>query len=283
MSKIIDNLKHIDLFGRRVNLRFSSSDYYKTHCGACASFTLIVTILSVFFYDLNSIYFGKLDKISFMIKNTKKETLSWKKSDIQSAVFGIAVKDNLLNKEGYLELEHGITRSGVNNTVSIVYDCSNEVYNRMIGKTAELVPKGMKILCFNTTSDYIDQHFYPYFSLKICRDKAVCRKKKKLNEMLKEIEVWAFTLVDETDHTLSKTNLNSSFIGKKIVGSKSFTKQYTMYVREVEIHNNQGLLSRHDNIKRTIQYLKGRTEIVSIGDPHYLMQLKLKLEQTQKL
>lgn len=163
--------KRLDLFRRPVTLRLDE-DYFRTTCGASTSLVLILILISTFIYDLHEVYAGKVDKFQFMIKNTNKKMM-WRASDIENAVFGIGIDGNYLEHEGYLQLKYGAVKSGnrkLNMKFDNLYDCTNTVYQNLVMDTKRKVHRGMKIYCFNTTAEIIDNNYYPYFQLEICKN-----------------------------------------------------------------------------------------------------------------
>jgi hypothetical protein len=88
-------------------------------------------------------------------------------------VFGIGIRGNLLNKKGLLQLEYGNIRGGKRKQLSELYDCTKEVYDRMIGTTLRKVPSGMTVKCFNTTSEDINREFNPYLQLSSCKNSSI--------------------------------------------------------------------------------------------------------------
>lgn len=201
-------LKKLDFFGRRVNLRFDGQDYFKTYCGSCSSVLLILILLFFFLYDMSNILTGKVHKYQFMIKNSMHNKLEWSANNIKQPVFGIGIRGNLLQEDGLLRLEYGNIRSGSKKKLSKMYDCTKQVYDRMIGSTLRKVPSGMSVLCFNTTSEDINREFSPYMELYVCKNSTLndvkCKSKEKIDKALAKFDVWMFSLVDETDYTLSQ-------------------------------------------------------------------------------
>jgi nitrogen fixation protein FixH len=64
-----DYLKAIDIYGKRITLRFDGEEYFKTRCGAFATILLALSILVVFVLNAVSIYQGKIASFTYMIRN----------------------------------------------------------------------------------------------------------------------------------------------------------------------------------------------------------------------
>ena len=51
-----DIFKKIDIYGKRITLRFDGEEYFKTRCGAFATIILALSIIVVFVLNALSIY-----------------------------------------------------------------------------------------------------------------------------------------------------------------------------------------------------------------------------------
>ena len=63
-------IKKLDLFGKKVSLRFQGEDYYKTYCGAFATIFMFLALVLLFTFSTMDIVKGKINSLNYMIKNT---------------------------------------------------------------------------------------------------------------------------------------------------------------------------------------------------------------------
>ena len=164
------NFLKLDFFSKSVSLRFDDEDF-RTCCGAVAGFTLILAIFLTFLYEVSEIYEGKVDKLTFLIKNQPEQQLGWRHiNHIREAVFGLGIRSDILKSEGLLEIVHGVEKGGYQVQVSPLYNCTREVYQNMTGNTEKKIPPNLAIVCFNTTSGYLNKGFQPYISVNVCKN-----------------------------------------------------------------------------------------------------------------
>ena len=62
-------LKKLDIFGKRVNLRFQGEDEYRTVCGALATLIMILILGVLSYLSARDILKGKIDQLGYMINN----------------------------------------------------------------------------------------------------------------------------------------------------------------------------------------------------------------------
>lgn len=62
-------MKKVDLFGKRVNLRFQGEDEYRTFCGAVATIIMFLILGILSFLSARDIMKGKIDQLGYMINN----------------------------------------------------------------------------------------------------------------------------------------------------------------------------------------------------------------------
>ncbi len=63
-------VKKLDLFGKKVSLRFQGEDNYRTYCGAVATVFMFLALLILFTLSAKDIMKGKIETLGYMIKNT---------------------------------------------------------------------------------------------------------------------------------------------------------------------------------------------------------------------
>lgn len=59
----------LDIYGKRITLRYNGEEYFKTKCGACATLTLVMTLVIFSLLHFKDIYFGVINHYDYMIHN----------------------------------------------------------------------------------------------------------------------------------------------------------------------------------------------------------------------
>lgn len=287
MTKIrfpfIHIIKKVDLFGKRVNLRFEGEDYFKTLCGAFATIFMFLSLTLISYFSIKDIVKGKIESLGYMIKNTRVTNNS--NFEDRQEVFGFAIEDSTLDST-FLHYEVGLGKRGkpLNKSVS-VYKCNEEVYSRMSNRFSSSVPKNLTILCFNISSHALKNGYYPTVMFRECLDESKgCKPLATRDRLLREFYIWSFTLADETDFSQPKTLINSNFSASLISVSNWYFKRATLVLREVEIEIYTGLFVKHSLTKYTNIFLRTDLDIVSINkDEENMLELRLEHDMASKV
>jgi hypothetical protein len=86
-SKSSKYIKMIDIYGKRITLRFDGDEYFTTNCGACATIILVVSLIIMFTFNSISTYNGKIANFTYMIKNnvSKLQLMNAKSNSLTSS------------------------------------------------------------------------------------------------------------------------------------------------------------------------------------------------------
>ena len=365
-------LKSLDLFSRPVNFRFDNRDKFKTTCGACVSYLLVI---SIGFYLMQELFYtldGKIEKLRFMVKKNIYSSIGFENQDSRYGAFnstvhafaidkfydfdqnlgvgskhvedlnGALLKDNSVKTKfkkkmeeefaSFFSFDYGVKKVGdywvdgvgwnygekrvygnLNdvNSQFMIYNCSEMIYGNMNPRNQRLIPKNLKIFCFNVTLEVLDQGWIPFIDFKkssklILFEKTYLNKnstqirkiqkdvKKKFNytqkevrvlkKMLRKFRVWTFTKVDETDHTMPQDNLNSAFIGFPVQTSSHLHKEYQMVVRADLISITKGFFLPRTTKLKTLSFLGEKTAILAVNSEiqsSVVISMNLVLDQSQ--
>ena len=297
-------VKMIDLFGKRVNLRFGGADYYKTYCGSVATVILFISILSIATLSTIDVLQGKINSLNYMIRNTATSKpkdpirnlkdyssdeaprlFTRKDFTIKDEVFGFALENNTLLDPSYLKFEAGIHKRGQPFNKSVeVYRCDQMVYPKLSNRFQQEVPKNLSIYCFNVSSTMLDKGLMPTVFFREClNETAGCKPLSVRDRSLREFYVWAFALADESDFTLPKTVLDTNFTASLISVSNWYYKRSTVILREVDIVIRSGIIGRK-RTKQTNMFLRNDMDIVSINkDEEIMLELRLKHDRVSRV
>ena len=296
-------LKLIDLFGKRVNLRFQGDDYYKTYCGAFATIIMFVSLIGLFTISAVDIVRGKIDKMNYLIKNTEQNTTSSKHFTIAKETFGFAIESAQIDDRRFLEYYVAMTgiRGNFKDGYKLkFYNCSKNVYENLSSRFTQDVPTNLTIWCVDAPTELLKIGFMPTIYLDECianqteselklrlykKDKSETKRKTNCasqalrDTVLKEFYVWAFSLVDESDFTLTKPKFSLTYTASLISVSNLYKKRSKVTLREVEIETNKGLILQRKTKDQTTMFLQNIQEIVSVdkSDP-IILELRLDLD-----
>lgn len=282
-----EQLKRIDLFGKRVNLRFQNNDFFKTYCGAFATIAMFFTLIVIFGLKTIDIMNGKIDKLSYMIKNYDLNAIknSNTKKAIEEIVFAIGLEEKYLD-ETYLKFDIGIQKTGEQFIPSnSSYECTDYVLQGLSSRFINEIPKQMKIFCFNISSLKFEEGFNPIFTLRECRNETKgCRGKNVRDKLLSEFSVWSFLLTDETDFTNPITSLKHNFRAAEVSVSNSYKTNSVSSLRELEIAIKKGLFLSKWQKFNTYQYLRSTQHILKLhshdSDDNVLLHKKVRLDRS---
>lgn len=95
---MIQTLKSLDMYGRKINLRFSDQDQFTTFCGLISTSLLFFTTISVLIFQLKAVGEGRLISVTTLktpIDRTNPEQQGWK----QDQMIGFAIDHD--SSEGF--------------------------------------------------------------------------------------------------------------------------------------------------------------------------------------
>lgn len=96
-TSMTDKLRKIDLYGRKVTLRFDEDSKFKTKCGCFSTLVLFITAGFMFFYEMISIFKGEITDISDFVTSLNPSQLrkdNWE--DTLLVGVGLDTKDNTI-------------------------------------------------------------------------------------------------------------------------------------------------------------------------------------------
>ena len=112
----------------------------------------------------------------------------------------------------------------------------------------------------------------------------VCRPKRERDERLSRFRIWAFSLADESDFTVSDTTLVSKFTATRIAASNNIEKESTLTFKEVEVQIMEGIIFKHvTRTKEAHMLIRNQDEILSVGREGPLLSLRMKIDKTSKI
>ena len=82
-------LRHVDLFPRRVSLRYKEADVFKTVLGGIFSLFMVLVTLSFIAVKITEVFQGKVENLSFSTVATKieKTNFSFKRDLVMAFAF----------------------------------------------------------------------------------------------------------------------------------------------------------------------------------------------------
>ena len=299
-------LKKIDMFGRRVNLRFNGSDEFKTYCGACATIMMGLILLLIFTINVYDIAEGKIDSFNYIIRNTRK---SQKRAKRFHKILGNEVLafgfDHKLLDSGVLGYSSAYLKNGQNyisgpkNGKSEpgrgVYQCTDYVYSNLSPQFEKIVPKDFRIFCLNVTTEELKSGVSPVVYFSECNPttktsstdpespKKACKPKALRNQILEDFEIWAFTLADASDFTSSKTKLTNKFAADSISCSNLYKKRSKMMLREADIKITHGVFISEIKRQVTNMFLRNEEQLVSIKPQKHFLELRLEMDKISEV
>lgn len=289
--------KKLDIFGKKINMTFEGVTIFKTCCGACATLFMALLLLIIFIKECILIYGGELAGSSYMIKN--KLVINSDKgtsTTIKDEILGFAFADEKFNNKSILTYKIGyFDRKNMlkfDHNYSF-YDCSDQVYSSLNVRSKDFVPLNLNIKCVKVPSHSMINGIVPSIHFIACqneppegkiKDGNRCLEKKILDEKLEKIKVFAFTMADESDFTMSETNFKSKFTAEEILISNLFEKRNTLVLREVEIHIETGIIFKKISSKKgSHMMLRNEEKIISFKKGKNIATLRLKIDGYSKV
>ena len=173
-------LKNLDMFGKKVSLRFEGEEEFKTTCGALATLALAITLITYSIINIQDILKGKISKFDYMIKNRYTEDRS-RRSEINSTpdqIIAVALEDIRLSDRSILDIKAVIQLPDRREEKIEIYECTDFVYNRLSQKFSRKVPKNLTILCSKYPNSKINQGAIQKFIVSECREKLIPEPKQ---------------------------------------------------------------------------------------------------------
>ena len=291
----IQDLKQLDLFGKRVNLRFQGNDYYKTYCGALATVIMFVSLIVLFTVSSTQIIRGKIDSMNYMIKRKRLDGFREKDDSefsyaMQYEVFGFGVQSKALRNNSFMNIEIKLQKNGrkVNDMEFYnltVYSCTEDVYQNISRGIVSDIPSDLQIRCIKVPMRLLELGYSPTVFFRECQNESIgCAPEALRDEYLREFYIWAFSRVDQSDFTTTSTRLINRFRASSISVSNMYKKRSTVYLREVDILTVRGLFIPKKKRQRTNLFSRYDQNIVSLGKYDSMMlELNLKIETTEQV
>lgn len=300
-----DILKKIDLFGRRVNLRYEGEDLFKTSCGGLSTILLGITLITILIVESMQVWKGEVDSLVFLMKARDPSSSIYAKNVIEYETLAIAAQDFDIMDSSILTTKVTIIKNKEplnlkNENIELLNDfgglnlipCTPKVYKDLSYQFAKEVPKSLKIYCLLVKNTRLHQGYYPQISFLKCKGEQ-CKSEKEQKKLLSSFRIWSFTKVDQSDHSESKSSSKkrtqiktgdaTPFMAKRFTVSRDFWKSAEIVLREVEIEQKKGFFMPHKVAKSTNQYFGSHSEIVSLSPKTTFFDISLQIEETQKL
>lgn len=120
----------LDIYGKRITLRYNGEEYFKTKCGACATVVLVMTLVIVSLLHFKDIYLGVINRYDYMVHNEFSEEFwmtrgSRFKEPFEVLAFGL--EDESLIRERHLEYFGQVTHRNMTQQVFPLTKCTDEV------------------------------------------------------------------------------------------------------------------------------------------------------------
>ena len=282
--------KRIDIFGKTVNLRYQEQELFKTTCGACATLTLILIMLTYLVFESFTIINGKGMIIDY-IKKDFDEDISYKNfTVVEKQVFGFAVPNQKHFGEKAFKFEYGIKKlNGNYESIKNTYDCSDLILSKLSKRVHLPGISNIEIRCFDFPYRELHEGSLPTLTVLECLDKG-CIKISDRKKILKEFEIWAFLLTDESDFTdESKTvkrgrygSRHNRFMGVRVKSSRDFSKVVKLFVRQTEFHETSGLLIEQKRKVITNVYQRSQEQILSLNPKEKILEISIELDRISK-
>lgn len=190
-----DKLRKIDLYGRKVTLRFDEDSNFKTKCGCFSTLVLFITAGVMFTYEMISIFKGEITDISDFTTRLNPSQLrkaNWE--DTLLVGVGLDTSDHTIYD--YIKLEYKlfdrINKSYTDNMK--VTDCTQEVMKKLSKINKLSIENNIRVQCFEINASKFLEGSVPELFLSSCKtsgsknnsiDSSRC---KKMNpEILKKL------------------------------------------------------------------------------------------------
>lgn len=162
---------------------------------------------------------------------------STSQEELKEEVFGFALESGDIDRK-FLFLEAGLTKRGMNfiNMTHKLYDCNQEIYQKLSIRFRSQVPLNLTIKCLNVSSTLLKKGVMPTVFFRECLNESDgCQPISVRDKRLREFYVWSFALADESDFSLPKLYLDVNYTASLTSVSNWYYKRATMILREVDI------------------------------------------------
>lgn len=229
------------------------------------------------------IYHGMVENLSYSIRPVDVAEFIADSHLHSESVVGIAFEDSEINQK-YVQIKAGFSSTiESSDSTSAIYNCTDSVYSNMLAKDLHNTPKSLNIMCLNITSRKFREGYNPYIEILECTNQKDCAPELLRKQKLSSLRVWAFSLVDETDLTLPKTQLHSTYISRHLYISHSLQKRFEIQLREVEIEEISGIFFKKSRSKKTLNYLGKYSDVLSVGQNHRIAEIRITLDKHMKV
>ena len=303
-------LKGIDLFGRRVNLRFKGRDKFKTQCGGCSTLVMFLTLTIIFSLGVYDVVMGELESFNSMILNIDEahedpspEELAQAFKQQRVLAFGIY---NPAVDSSYLKVtaQHVIGKNYMN-MANQMYNCSRQVYGNLSPGMKAVVPANLRIICLNISAYDLDRGVQPAIMFSTCRQKNQkgeggerrgglrgplgspgtprCKPLAEIQRLLRRLDIWAFTLADSTNYANSDNEQRYRYTASKITISYKYQKMACLTLRGMKIESKEGAFFQHTKVSSTATFYRDEQEITASYKENEILQLSLKMDRNSQV
>ena len=148
----------LDIYGKRITLRYNGEEYFKTRCGACATVTLVMTLVIVALLHFRNIYLGKIDRFDYVIHNQFLENY-WiergRRFPETHEILAFGFEDESLIHDMHLQFRGFILHKNQTEENLQLTKCTDEVLSNMNRVTLPQIPTSIHIRCLRVPMEHI--------------------------------------------------------------------------------------------------------------------------------
>ena len=189
---VTTTLKKLDLFGKRIYLRFQGESIFQTWCGVFATIFMIISLTYQVVKEGLHIYNGKITSLNYMITSTKENDFNLSIHSNKFLYFGFAF-DNPEIDSTFINYNLVLTKQGSTQDTTTEWSpvlCNDEIFNNLSHRSKQAVPVNLNIMCYKIPIAVFKEGFLPNIRLKECTDiKAGCASKDRRIKLLKDYSV----------------------------------------------------------------------------------------------
>lgn len=142
--------KKIDMFGKRIQLRFQGESHFQTWCGVMATVVMIISLSYVFLKEGIHIYKGKITSLNYMLKSTSEADFAVNSISNHTQVFGFAFSDPIIDTT-YVKYHLVLTKKGSHKEIATDWKpnlCTEEVISKLSQFSKSSIPENLNIMCY---------------------------------------------------------------------------------------------------------------------------------------
>lgn len=292
---LIESIKKIDIFGKKITFRFHDQDIFKTYCGAAATL-LLFSILIIFIVTKTlEISKGELETINYTPRNTQRirKFDKYGLTQFNEEIIGIGFDDSVLDSS-VLKLEFGFQNSKTKKfeKTDQYFPCDEEIKSNLLPGYKRESHSGLRIICFSSDFSKVKEGYKPVIRVKKCRNNTryqnsdqfrSCESKEVIDKKLKTFNLWVFASSDHSNFYMKTTHSNRKYVGIRISGSKDFEKEVRLVYREAKIKEKRGLFVQKNYYSRTNFFQSFSDHVVSLNPNSSLLRITMDVDQIKEV